>query len=117
MGCLRKRTKEIGVLRSVGASKKDVKRVFTAESLIIGFLSGVFGLLVTVFLSIPITIILNKLAGIAVVVQLPWVSALILLLISCLAVNLYDSIISFNSLVCSIFINKDAYTSSLIKPS
>ena len=78
------RTKEIGVLRSVGASKKDVKRVFTAESLIIGFLSGVFGILVTIILSLPITLILNKLAGIAVVVKLPWVSAIVLMLISML---------------------------------
>ena len=78
------RTKEIGVLRAVGASKKDVKRVFTAESLIIGFASGMFGILITIILSLPITLILNKLAGIAVTVALPWLSGALLLGISML---------------------------------
>ncbi len=76
------RTKEIGVLRSIGASKRDVKRVFTAESLIIGFTAGVFGIILTLILCIPINIIVNALAGIASVAQLPVLGAVILVAIS-----------------------------------
>lgn len=54
------RTKEIGILRAIGASKKDVSRVFNAETLIIGFTSGVFGILITVLLNIPINIIIKN---------------------------------------------------------
>ena len=76
------RTKEIGVLRSIGASKKDIKRVFTAESVIIGFCAGGFGILVTLVLTIPINIIINALAGIGSVAMLPWLGGIILILIS-----------------------------------
>ena len=76
------RTKEIGVLRSVGASKKDVKRVFTAESLIIGFAAGMFGIIITLLLTIPVNIIISSLAGISGVAQLPILAAVILVGIS-----------------------------------
>ncbi len=78
------RTKEIGVLRSVGASKRDIKRVFTAESLIIGFTAGMLGIVITLILTIPVNIVINSLAGIAHVASLPWVGALILVAISML---------------------------------
>ena len=76
------RTKEIGVLRSVGASKKDVKRVFTAESFIIGLASGVFGILVSFLLTIPINILLKHFTGIWGVANLPILGSVILILIS-----------------------------------
>ena len=76
------RTKEIGVLRSVGASKKDVKRVFTAESFIIGLTSGVFGILVSFLLTIPINILLKHFTGIWGVANLPILGSVILILIS-----------------------------------
>ena len=77
------RTKEIGVLRSIGASKKDIKRVFTAESLIIGFIAGALGIGVTLLLDIPINIIIYSLAGIPNVAVLPWMGAVILIALSC----------------------------------
>ena len=76
------RTKEIGVLRSVGASKKDIKRVFTAESLIIGFASGTLGILITLILNIPINLIIEALAGIAGVSKLPVVGGIALVVVS-----------------------------------
>ena len=78
------RTKEIGVLRSIGASKRDVSRVFNAETLIIGFISGVLGLAITELLIIPINAIIYKLGGIANVARLPWKGAVALLIISML---------------------------------
>ncbi len=76
------RTKEIGVLRSIGASKKDVKRVFTAESFIIGFASGAFGIGVAFLLTIPINLVLKHFTGIAGLAKLPIGGALILVAIS-----------------------------------
>ena len=76
------RTKEIGVLRSVGASKRDVKRVFTAESFIIGLASGVLGIVVSLLLIIPINLILAHFTGISGLAHLPWGGAVILILIS-----------------------------------
>ena len=76
------RTKEIGVLRSVGASKRDVSRVFTAESFIIGLSSGVFGILISLLLNIPINLILFKYTGILGMAKLPVVGAFVLILIS-----------------------------------
>lgn len=78
------RIKEIGILRSVGASKRDIKRVFTAETLIIGFISGVLGILVTLILTIPINIILRAVTGINIGASLPVASAFILIGISML---------------------------------
>ena len=57
------RTKEIGILRSLGARKKDISRVFNAETLIIGFFAGLIGVVITYILSIPINIIINWKAG------------------------------------------------------
>lgn len=76
------RTKEIGILRSIGASKHDISRVFNAETLIIGFVSGALGIIVSFLLTIPINIIIEKIAGIADVAILPVAGALILVAIS-----------------------------------
>ena len=76
------RTKEIGILRAIGASKKDVSRVFNAETLIIGLTAGVIGIVVTLILNIPINMIIESLAGVSGLSKLPVVGALILILIS-----------------------------------
>lgn len=76
------RTKEIGVLRSIGASKKDITRVFNAETLIIGAVAGILGVLIAVLLDYPINIIIDKLANIGNVAKVPIWGALILILIS-----------------------------------
>lgn len=76
------RTKEIGILRSIGASKHDISMVFNAETLIVGFVSGVMGIIVTMLLIIPINAIIKNLSGISNVAGLPWLAALILVLIS-----------------------------------
>jgi putative ABC transport system permease protein len=57
------RTKEIGVLRSIGASKKDISRVFNAETLIVGLTAGLIGILFTVLLCLPINAIIHVLSG------------------------------------------------------
>ncbi|MBR6778863.1 MAG: ATP-binding cassette domain-containing protein [Clostridia bacterium] len=76
------RTKEIGVLRSVGASKRDVSRVFNAETTIIGFTAGMLGVIVSVILTIPISMLLKSLTGIANLAVLNWLPALVLVTIS-----------------------------------
>ena len=76
------RTKEIGILRSIGASKKDISRVFNAETFIIGFVAGVLGIVITLILSIPINIIINNLTGVDNIAALPFVGAIVLILIS-----------------------------------
>lgn len=76
------RIKEIGVLRSVGASKLDISRVFNAETFIIGFTAGVLGILVSLLLLIPINLIIGNLANIHNVAKLPWEGAIILICIS-----------------------------------
>ncbi len=86
------RIKEIGILRALGASKKDVSRVFNAETLIIGFTAGAIGILVTVILNIPISLIIHSLAGIHNVAKLPWLGGVILVLIS-MALTLIAGII------------------------
>ena len=58
------RTKEIGILRAIGASKQDVSRVFNAETIIIGFTSGAIGIIMTLLLNIPINLIVHDLTGI-----------------------------------------------------
>ena len=68
--------------RSIGARKKDISRVFNAETLIIGFCAGFIGVVVTLILSIPINIILNALVDISGIASLPPLSALALILIS-----------------------------------
>ena len=76
------RTKEIGILRAVGASKKDVSRVFNAETLIVGLGAGLLGVGITVLLNIPINIIINALTGVNGISKLPLVGAIVLVLIS-----------------------------------
>ena len=76
------RTKEIGILRSIGASKRDVSRVFNAETLIVGLVSGSLGIGITILLDIPINFIIKKISGISNVARLPWQGALILIGIS-----------------------------------
>lgn len=76
------RTKEIGILRAIGASKRDISRVFNAETLIVGFVSGALGIGITVLLNIPINMIIEHLTGIAHVSQLPLNGAIILVAIS-----------------------------------
>ncbi len=76
------RTKEIGILRAIGASKRDISRVFNAETLIVGFAAGLIGILVTIILIIPINIIIELITGIAGMAILPWQGAIILVIIS-----------------------------------
>ena len=76
------RTKEIGILRSVGASKRDISRVFNAETTIVGLAAGLLGIGVTALLNIPICIILKELTGIGNIATLPVNAAVILVAIS-----------------------------------
>ena len=77
------RTKEIGILRSIGASKRDISRVFNAETTIVGFISGALGIGITLLLTIPINLVLHALTGIGTLsASLPVVGALILVAIS-----------------------------------
>ena len=77
------RTKEIGILRAIGASKRDISRVFNAETFIVGLAAGLIGILVTVLLNIPINIIVHDLTGImAINSSLPAPGAVLLVLIS-----------------------------------
>ena len=76
------RTKEIGVLRSIGASKKDVSRIFNAEKLIEGFVSGALGIVVTLLLCIPANALIKHLTDISNVAQLPVAGGVILIIIS-----------------------------------
>lgn len=78
------RTKEIGVLRSVGASKRDVSRVFNAETTIIGLLAGVIGVVVSFLLSLVLNVVLKSLTGVAGLVSLQPLTCLILIAISVL---------------------------------
>ena len=78
------RTKEIGILRAIGASKKDVSRVFKAETFIIGLISGIIGIGITVLLTIPINNIIYKLTEVKVHTMVPPVAGIILVIISML---------------------------------
>lgn len=78
------RTKEIGILRAIGASKKDVTRVFNAETFIEGLFAGALGILVTVLLNIPINSVIKSITGISSLSRLPIVGAIILVVISVL---------------------------------
>ncbi len=94
---VQERTKEIGILRAIGASKKNVSRLFNAETVIIGFASGVLGVLITYLLCIPINIILHHLTGINNLnAILPVPIAIILILIS-VALTLFAGIIPSRS--------------------
>jgi putative ABC transport system permease protein len=82
---VQERTKEIGILRAIGASKRDVSSMFNAETIIIGLASGIIGVGVTYILCLPINLILHLLTGIAMLnAQLPIGAALILIGISVL---------------------------------
>lgn len=76
------RVKEIGILRAVGARKKDIKRLFNAETFIIGLVAGLFGILVTYLLSLVINVIVVAIAGIWGIAALPWWQAVIMVAVS-----------------------------------
>ena len=79
------RIKEIGILRAMGASKRDIRNVFNAETFIIGLTSGVLGILITVLLNIPISMIIQNLTDVANIASLPWQGGLILIAINLIA--------------------------------
>jgi putative ABC transport system permease protein len=76
------RTKEIGILRSIGASKKDIARVFNAETTVIGLGAGIIGIGTTLFLQLPINFILNNILHIPASASLPFVGGFSLIIIS-----------------------------------
>lgn len=76
------RTKEIGILRSIGASKKDISRVFNAETFIVGITAGLLGIGITILLTLPINMIIKNLADISNAARLPFVGGIILVIIS-----------------------------------
>lgn len=76
------KTKEIGILRSIGASKSDISRVFNAETFIIGLSSGLMGVIITILLIIPINLLIEHLSGVAGLAALPWLAGVILVAIS-----------------------------------
>lgn len=78
------RTKEIGILRSIGASKRDISRVFNAETFIVGLISGLLGIGITILLTIPINSIIHGLTGVGVKAMVPPIAGLILVIISML---------------------------------
>ena len=75
------RTKEIGILRAIGASKKDISNVFNAETMIVGLLAGLVGIVTTVLLCIPVSLIAQSITGISsLTAVLPWYGYLLVLL-------------------------------------
>ncbi len=78
------RTKEIGILRAIGASKKDISRVFNAETFIVGLAAGLIGILMCVLLCFPINLIIKSLADVSNIAVLPWLGGVILVGISVL---------------------------------
>ena len=93
------RTKEIGILRSIGASKKDIARVFNAETTVIGLGAGIIGIGSTLLLEIPINLILNKVLHIPASAALPFFGGLALVVISVtltLVAGLFPSRIAAN---------------------
>lgn len=78
------RTKEIGILRSIGASKQDISRVFNAETMIVGLISGGLGIGITMLLNIPINIVLKNITNLSIRSTLPVAGAVILVAISVL---------------------------------
>lgn len=76
------RTKEIGILRAIGASKKDISRVFNAETLIIGLISGLIGIGITVLLTLPINSMIYAVTGVKVVTVVPFKAGVVLVIIS-----------------------------------
>lgn len=78
------RTKEIGILRAIGASKKDISRVFNAETFIVGLISGLLGIGITILLTIPINSLIYRLAGVTVTAMVPPTAGIVLVVISML---------------------------------
>ena len=78
------RKKEIGILRAIGASKRDIRRVFNAETLIVGFVAGILGILATLLLCIPANIIVANNFGVEQIAQLPLWAAFFLIGVSML---------------------------------
>ena len=77
------RTKEIGILRAMGASKRDISRVFNAETLIIGLAAGIIGIVFTVLICIPVSAIIQHVTGIpSIAAVLPWIGGVALIVIS-----------------------------------
>lgn len=76
------RTKEIGILRSIGASKKDISRVFNAETVIVGFVAGALGMIISYLLTIPINMIIAHLTDVPIRASIPVSAAVILIAIS-----------------------------------
>ena len=76
------RTKEIGILRSLGARKKDISRIFNAETFLIGLTSGLIGILIALALTVPINVLLEQLTNLSNVAKLNPIHALIMILIS-----------------------------------
>ena len=78
------RTKEIGILRAIGASKKDISRVFNAETLIVGLAAGVIGIGITLLINIPINAVIKQISGVPGIASLPVVGGIVLVIISIL---------------------------------
>lgn len=78
------RTKEIGIMRSLGARKKDISRIFNAETLLIGFTAGIFGIIVSFLLNIPINLLVERFIEVPNFASLPATSALFLIVLSTL---------------------------------
>jgi len=78
------RTKEIGIMRSLGARKKDISRIFNAETLLIGFTAGIFGIVVSFLLNIPINLIVENFIDVPGFASLPITNALFLIVLSTL---------------------------------
>ena len=76
------RTKEIGVLRSLGARKKDISRIFNAETIIIGGFAGIIGVVFAGFIGLVVNIVLNALVGVSSIVNLKIGTALIMIFLS-----------------------------------
>lgn len=76
------RTKEIGIMRSLGARKKDISRIFNAETILVGFTSGLLGVLITLLLIVPINIILSNLLDVTGFANLAWSAAIGLVVLS-----------------------------------
>jgi len=94
---VQERTKEIGILRAIGASKRNVSSMFNAETMIVGFASGLIGVLSTVILCLPINLILRYFTGLDnLKAFLPWEAAIVLVIIS-VVLTLFAGIIPSRS--------------------
>ena len=76
------RIKEIGILRAIGASKRDISRVFNAETVIVGFCAGIIGIGVSLLLILPINLIINNVAKVEHLAKMPALGAIVLIIIS-----------------------------------